>query len=339
MVRRRALAHAVPWDVHWDTERRFSDGKALARKPTMGVKQLVWLNLAQLTMVLAGCGGRADRADGAGEAGELAGSSHSPAGAGGAEPRGGEGGSFSAGAGADPGGGGAVASADSGEAGSPSGGRGNATTGGASGGGADGGAGAAQGGSAGQAAAGEKSGGSAGVAGAATTCLTGVLFAPPPALGTRETFSGSNGVFTDSCENGNLVQRGCGVTYVTGPPGDPGPFPLGNGEVVSTNVDCGGRCVDGACPDVCPALGTTLEYVSVDAAGSAVLTQDDSGWSYTCEFYGSSGGVDCATVPAGSSVEVVEDISEALCVGLVIITVGIDSENRCKYYQCVATPL
>jgi hypothetical protein len=308
----------------------------------MAWKRLAWLNLAQLVMVLVGCGGRADRADGAGEAGELAGSGHSPAGAGGGEVRGGEGGggTFSTGAGAAGGVGGAAAGADAGdagEAGSPSGGRGNTTTGGASGGGADGGAGMTQGGSAGQAAAGENSGGSAGVAGAETTCLTGVLFAPAPALGTRETYSGTNGVFTDSCENGNLLQQACGISYVMGPPGDPGPFPLGTGEVVSTNVDCGGRCVEGACPNVCPPLGSTVTYLSVEATGNAVLTQGDAGWTYACELYGASGGVDCATVQARTSLEVVEDAGEAQCVGLVTITLGIDAEKRCKYYKCVAT--
>jgi hypothetical protein len=200
-------------------------------------------------------------------------------------------------------------------------------------------AGAGQGAGGGGAGQGSAGGGAAGAGGSVTTCPAGGPYFPTTVLsGSRETFSGTNGVFSDVCENGDLVQYGCGVVYTMGPPGDPGPFPNSTGAVVSTNVDCDGRCVDGACPDVCPPLGTTLQYVSVDTAGNAVLTQGAGGFSYACEFFGSSGTLDCAAFQAGDAVEVVEKSGESLCVGQVTFTVGPDSDNRCKYYRCVVTP-
>jgi hypothetical protein len=166
-----------------------------------------------------------------------------------------------------------------------------------------------------------------------------VFFAPTPVLGTRETFSGTNGVFSDTCEGGDLVQYTCGVTWIMGPPSDPGPFPQGTGEVSSGTVDCDGRCVDGACPNVCPALDSTLRYVSADAEGNAVLEHTETGWSYACDLYGATVGFDCATaVQAGDVLSVAEVGPESACVGSARFTVRYDADNRCLYTDCVVTP-
>jgi hypothetical protein len=161
-----------------------------------------------------------------------------------------------------------------------------------------------------------------------------MLFTQEPMLAVRETFTGVNGSLTDQCVEGNLQQAECVIDYVMGPPLDPAIWPFSTGAVRSTNIDCDGRCVDGACPDVCPEPETMLEYVSVDEAGNAVLLQPDGQLSYSCELLGSSGELDCAAIDPGTRLKVVGESLEAECVGLVAFTTGTDGQNVCWYANC-----
>jgi hypothetical protein len=134
-----------------------------------------------------------------------------------------------------------------------------------------------------------------------------------------------------------LVQHECGGRYEMGPPSDPFNSWFGSGEVVSEEVDCGGRCRDGACPKVCPELGETLECVSVDVAGNAVFTQRAGGWSYACKFYGSKWTPECDVFQAGDAVEIL-DTGGSGCVALASFVGRNERGNQCFYHSCVVSP-
>jgi hypothetical protein len=156
----------------------------------------------------------------------------------------------------------------------------------------------------------------------------------------RETHSGLNGEFTDSCEDGDLVQYDCETTTITGPPSDPATWTAATGQVVGSKIDCDGRCVNGACPNVCPAEGDQLHCLSVGADGHATFESISSGLSYAC-------GIDtiaaCDAMPRpGDTVDVIWTQGNIVltgkeCVAELRFGVGVGTQGLCWYYPCRAT--
>jgi hypothetical protein len=154
----------------------------------------------------------------------------------------------------------------------------------------------------------------------------------------RETYSGLNGTFTDTCENGNLVQYECESSTGVGPDYDPVIYTSYSGEVVSTNVDCDGRCTNGACPNACPAPGDQLRCVSIDPGGVATFESLSSGWTYACTINAVGG---CQTMPVSGNTVDVTTATSALatsrdCVADVGFSVGMGSEPSC-WFNCTST--
>lgn len=61
----------------------------------------------------------------------------------------------------------------------------------------------------------------------------------------KEAVKGTNGIFTDECTpDGKLIEYSCEIVPDNGPYHEP----MKTGRVVPSTIDCGGPCVDGACP-------------------------------------------------------------------------------------------
>jgi len=154
----------------------------------------------------------------------------------------------------------------------------------------------------------------------------------------REATTGENGTLTDSCDtDGNLLQTFCdGASESVGDGSDPGATVYrANGKVVTETVDCGGRCVDGVCPDSCPKQGDSLRYASVSSDGSATLDDETSGWSYDCQLNFDSSAACKGGVTVGDVVQVSSGMAMA-CPHLAAFTTG--TETVCRYQECVPTP-
>jgi hypothetical protein len=52
----------------------------------------------------------------------------------------------------------------------------------------------------------------------------------------RESFTGANGTFVDTCEEGNLIAYSCEYTTTMGPRSDPAIFYFATGNVTSKTV-------------------------------------------------------------------------------------------------------
>jgi hypothetical protein len=149
----------------------------------------------------------------------------------------------------------------------------------------------------------------------------------------RETYRGKNGEFTDECLGGNLVQYACESSSMVGPPGDPTVWVSASGEVESLLYACDGRCVNGACPNVCPAVSDKLRYLF--AGTSARLESLDTGISYTCVLRAAASGVDCMTTPQpGDVVNVIS--TGSFCVDSVEFWTGTGAAPECDYWNCKA---
>jgi hypothetical protein len=166
-------------------------------------------------------------------------------------------------------------------------------------------------------------------------------FSPPheiPKAHVKESYSGTNGVFIDTCQGGDLVQYGCEETSTEPNPFDPAIYTYTTGAVTSRNVDCGGRCIDGACPNVCPAVGDELRYLSVEADGRATLESISSGWTYACSLNPSG---ECLATPRpGDIVNVTGTQTPGLytgdeCAEEIGMSVGVGTEATCWYNPCV----
>lgn len=210
----------------------------------------------------------------------------------------GGGGGGSGGKGAAGGRGGASSGGSSGEAGDAQGG---SEMGGGSGVGQGGAAGAPAGGSAGLAGAGLGGGGAGGMG-----CIDpdGNDARGDGSL-VRSTAEGTNGSFTDSCdEDGNLVEYSCELgpcvsARIAVPYAGRGGYPQGGsgglptcqtGMVVSRTIECGGRCEEGTCFGWCAGQGAVFEVTDVTAERAA-MTKDD--YEYSCEVVFQREGYDC----------------------------------------------
>jgi hypothetical protein len=124
------------------------------------------------------------------------------------------------------------------------------------------------------------------------------------------TSKGLNGSFTDQCENGSLIEFYCEKVDVIDPNcllsaspngGDadlaaPRPIPtcqVYTGQVVSTEVDCDGRCKDGTCNYWCPTVEHDVEYHEV-GSDSAVLHNEALDFVYDCRVEWQRDGYDCS---------------------------------------------
>ncbi len=112
-----------------------------------------------------------------------------------------------------------------------------------------------------------------------------------------------NGTFSDECDSsGDLIDYKCESTQQSvGGGSDPGAaIYTVTGMVTSVSIPCGGGCVSGTCVGVCPELGDTMRFVSIDAESNAVLEDLRTGWRYACPFYAPES---CRTTPPAPGTE------------------------------------
>jgi hypothetical protein len=109
----------------------------------------------------------------------------------------------------------------------------------------------------------------------------GVASTDPGDPAVQDTLSGTNGVFTDSCDpQGNLVDYSCETATTCGPGPNPGCSMVDTGRVVPQSIDCSGHCVNGRCDGRCPSIGQGYHFVAVGPAGAATLMNDSDGRTY-----------------------------------------------------------
>jgi hypothetical protein len=124
------------------------------------------------------------------------------------------------------------------------------------------------------------------------------------------TSKGVNGSFTDECENGALIEYYCQTLTVVDPSclvstssngggaadlAAPRPIPsceVYTGQVVSTHVDCDGRCKDGTCNYWCPTVEHEVEYHDV-SSDRVELHNIDLDFVYDCRVEWQRDGYDC----------------------------------------------
>jgi hypothetical protein len=165
---------------------------------------------------------------------------------------------------------------------------------------------------------------------------TGTYERVPTDVTVRETYKGTNGEFTDRCQGESLVQYSCQVSWIEGPPDDPGTWVSASGAVEPTILDCGGHCLNGACPNVCPAVSEELRYVTIDTAGKASFESLGTGISYTCFLRGAAAGVDCTTTPKPGDVVNVIATPGGICLTTAEFWTGTGTAPECDYWWCTA---
>ena len=111
----------------------------------------------------------------------------------------------------------------------------------------------------------------------------GVTSSDPGNPAVKDTLSGTNGVFTDSCDSqGNLVDYSCETRTVCGPGPNPDCSMFDTGRVVPESIDCSGHCMNGECDGRCPSIGQSYHFVAVGSAGAVTLGNDTDGRTYAC---------------------------------------------------------
>jgi hypothetical protein len=172
-------------------------------------------------------------------------------------------------------------------------------------------------------------------------CIAGtMLFEEPPEVDVLGRHLGTNGTFVDTCDGGNLVEYRCVVRYSTPTPMASESWPYRTGEVMSLPVDCGGRCRNGVCPNICPSVGADVSYLSIGEGGVPVLLDASTGVEYACEgvsFGPLSNGYDCRAAPRIGDVMQVTDLSGD-CGNVVNLSVGTGTTTLCGYQVCTAMP-
>jgi len=181
-------------------------------------------------------------------------------------------------------------------------------------------------------------GGGAGTAGTDSVvhdCEPQTSIPAPPSANVHDTYVGGNGTFSDSCDpSGNLIAHDCESTMITGSPTDPGPFYMLTGDVAEELVNCDGRCVNGTCPNICPGIGDSLRYVTIEPDGSATFDDLTNGLSYQCQLYGMAEGYDCKTMPMVGDVAVVSENFSDDCPADPFIYTYLNGVLTCSYDQC-----
>jgi hypothetical protein len=166
----------------------------------------------------------------------------------------------------------------------------------------------------------------------------------------RGTTTGTNGIFYDSCDaSGNLVEHYCeyqnclplqdrAAPYPTGGAGGIGIpcSPQVTGRVISGTVDCGGRCVEGACSWFCAAQGDVYSVVSTQP-GMAVLAHP-AGRILECTVLVELGGFNCSA--AGLAGHAMTVVALGSCTPH-STTIGVDDASTMAgqdcTYQCTVT--
>lgn len=119
------------------------------------------------------------------------------------------------------------------------------------------------------------------------------------------TLSGTNGTFTDKCdENGNLIEYMC----VEETRCDPATNPCTGwwtGEVRPQNFDCQGTCQKGQCDMGCPDINNEIEILSIDGPTSMTLEDLTTGSRYACTTF--DNGSCNLSGPVGSKGTVIAD--------------------------------
>jgi len=157
--------------------------------------------------------------------------------------------------------------------------------------------------------------------GSTSIATTGVCIDPdattPSPYKVASTTTGLNGSFSDTCDaSGNLVEQYCEMTSVACPYG---PLPTGpapaiasanpapsagvaimmpvptcqqqqTGNVLSTTVDCGGKCNAGKCFQWCPSQGDILDATAVSAQ---LVSMRFNGYNLSCKVVFTQPGYDC----------------------------------------------
>ncbi len=151
-----------------------------------------------------------------------------------------------------------------------------------------------------------------------------------------ETRTGSNGTFTDHCEDGDLVAYYCVYYSQSSSSGES--FLFNTGEVASMGVSCDGHCIDGTCPNLCPSSGDTMRYLTRDANGHATFDDLTSGAVYDCDFATmfDTQGFDCRSDPQpGDEFPVTANIG--VCTTHAYFTLVPGDNQACAYAPCMVT--
>lgn len=151
---------------------------------------------------------------------------------------------------------------------------------------------------------------------------------------------GTNGSFADACDaTGNLTEYSCetlceGGAFTSGNPISsaaimmPPCTPQQTGRVLSTSVNCGGRCDAGRCFQWCPNQGDKVVASSV--TGSTVAMRF-AGYNLSCKVVFTQSGYDClAPSIAGSQLTAV---SLGNCTGTTTVF-GTDLPNSAGGQAC-----
>lgn len=150
----------------------------------------------------------------------------------------------------------------------------------------------------------------------------------------------SDGSHADTCDDrGNLVSYQCELRNLDCPRGHSherhmvAPCYEQSGAVTREEIDCDGRCRDGACASRCPAAGDHLTVTSI--AGGVVFTSDADPRAIACTLaYDQPGDTfDCAADRKVGDVFTVEGLglSTTTCTGG---TWGAISDRQCTYSDC-----
>lgn len=104
-------------------------------------------------------------------------------------------------------------------------------------------------------------------------------------LGAVDVFQGTNGTFTDHCDNaGNLVTYTCESTteWVCDELECYDEEGEDTGVALELPMDCGGTCTAGTCESRCPHTGDVMQYLGPIGGGQYKVKNLTTGWDYHC---------------------------------------------------------
>jgi hypothetical protein len=130
----------------------------------------------------------------------------------------------------------------------------------------------------------------------------------PPNPEVSHTFSGTNGMFADSCDaDGNLLGYQCEKAYppcTTGPDCGHNPIYTGNVVPLPQVVDCSHTCIAAHCDGRCPEQAEQVTFGGLDTDGREMVHNDSDGRTYACDVITTAptaGTFDCSKIAAGQT--------------------------------------
>jgi hypothetical protein len=180
------------------------------------------------------------------------------------------------------------------------------------------------------------------------TCMDPDHVAPDYGVTVKGATTGANGSFSDECDSaGNLVEYQCEfggdclrderdaapVPATGGSGGTAGICaPVQTGNVVPLQVDCDGRCVNGACERYCADFGDGFSVVDV-APGELVTLESDEGRLFDCAALVELNGFQCTDEALAGSTLSVMALGNCTPAGFTIgVTFeGTDAGEDCAY--------